>query len=82
MYGVHEDNTKCLDCYDNYYQPNENGKCVIDLCAYYEDGTCEECFEYFYLDENGNCMLNVKIAKMDLHLTKKLKNVFQIAKNL
>ena len=57
MYGVHEDNTKCLDCYDNYYQPNENGECVIDLCSSYEDGTCRGCFEYFYLDENGNCTL-------------------------
>ena len=58
MYGVHEDNTTCLDCSGDYYQPNENGECVIDLFEIYnKDGTCGEYFEYFYLDENGNCKL-------------------------
>ena len=30
-----KDNTKCLDCSGDYYQPNENGECVIDLFEIY-----------------------------------------------
>ena len=55
---VNQDNTKCEDCSDDYYQPNEKGECEIDLCELYnEDKTCQRCFENFYLDEDRNCQL-------------------------
>ena len=52
------DITKCEECSGDYYQANEKGECVIDLCrSYNDDGSCQSCFENFYLDDDGNCQL-------------------------
>ena len=53
---VNEDESKCIDCSEDFYQPDKDGKCVIDYCEEYDsDGNCEECEKYFYLNEEGKC---------------------------
>ena len=53
---VNEDGSKCLDCSEDFYQPDKDGKCVIHYCEEYDsDGNCEECDKYFYVNEEGKC---------------------------
>lgn len=53
---VNEDESKCIDCSDDFYQPDKDGKCVIDYCEEYDsDGNCEECEKYFFLNKEGKC---------------------------
>ena len=53
---VNEDGSKCIDCSEDFYQPDKDGKCVIDYCEDYDsDGNCEKCEKYFYLNEEGKC---------------------------
>jgi len=55
-YEVNADGSKCIDCSEDFYQPDKDGKCVIDYCEDYDsNGNCEECEKYFYLNEEGKC---------------------------
>ena len=53
---VNSDGTKCTKCAYDFYQPDKDGKCTINYCEEYDDeGNCEECEKFFYLNEEGKC---------------------------
>jgi len=53
---VNSDGTKCTKCAYDFYQPDKVGKCTINYCEEYDDeGNCEECEKFFYLNEEGKC---------------------------
>lgn len=60
-----ETGTKCIKCKYNYYQPNEEGQCILDFCKDYdESGKCSKCESYFYLNDNFNCVyINIPFCR-------------------
>ena len=60
-----ETGAKCTKCRYDYYQPNEEGQCVMDFCEEYdESGKCSKCEKYFYLDDDFNCVyINIPFCR-------------------
>ena len=56
---VNSDGTKCTKCAYDFYQPDKDGKCVIDYCEEYDDkGNCEKYSGF--LGKDGNVEEGVK----------------------
>ena len=62
---VDETGEKCIKCSYDFYQPNEEGRCVIDFCQDYdESGKWKKCQKYFYLNEDKESLyINIPFCR-------------------